>query len=190
MNAADQALAMLRFNWVHYNNPWCPPWACSDTLLQLKADSVLESEGMAALQKELTEPKTRGAPDCEARAQLFNRGSSVQLCLFGRVLCSHDADLQLRRTESAISCLDTDSSTPTLTFHFARLEPPLRAVDEKEEGFSVQPAVQSRYLGAAVPAPGPYDRSVMGHLVQSRRMLCSCDARTSWQEYVAGILPE
>ena len=46
-----------------------------------------------------TEPKTRGAPDCEARAQLFNRGSSVQLCLFGRVLCSHDADLQLRRTQ-------------------------------------------------------------------------------------------
>ena len=45
-----------------------------------------------------TEPKTRGAPDCEARAQLFNRGSSVQLCLFGRVLCSHDVDLQLRRT--------------------------------------------------------------------------------------------
>ena len=63
-------------------------------------------------------------PMALARAQLFNRGSSVQLCLFGRVLCSHDADLQLRRTESAISCLDTDSSTPTLTFHFARLEPP------------------------------------------------------------------
>ena len=48
-------LAMLRFNWVHYHKPWCPPWACSDTLLQQKADAVLESEGMAALQKELTE---------------------------------------------------------------------------------------------------------------------------------------
>ena len=32
-----------------------PPWACFDTLLQQKADSVLESEGMAVLQKELTE---------------------------------------------------------------------------------------------------------------------------------------
>ena len=48
-------LAMLRFNWVHYHKPWCPPWACSDTLLQQKADAVLESEGMAALQNELTE---------------------------------------------------------------------------------------------------------------------------------------
>ena len=56
-------LAMLRFNWVHYHKPWCPPWACSDTLLQQKADAVLESEGMAALQKELTEICTAAVSD-------------------------------------------------------------------------------------------------------------------------------
>ena len=56
-------LAMLRFNWVHYHKPWCPPWACSDTLLQQKADAVLESEGMAVLQKELTEICTAAVSD-------------------------------------------------------------------------------------------------------------------------------
>ena len=111
MNAADQALAMLRFNWVHYNNPWCPPWACSDTLLQLKADSVLESEGMAALQKELTEiqdkisktrnPRQEGhltvkrGPSCSIEVPRCSSASSDESCAVTTLICSCDARSQL-----------------------------------------------------------------------------------------------
>ena len=63
--------------------------------LLLKAVELSASEFVAMR-------RTRGMQSLRAflssknvmRAQLFNRGSSVQLCLFGRVLCSHDARQQ------------------------------------------------------------------------------------------------
>ena len=128
---------------------------------------------------------TAPATQARAQAQAAGAGADSGDCKPGLTSAQAEGAQTQGHCCSQVVCRvtvsDELSQTPTASS---------RAVDEKEEGFSVQPAVQSRYLGAAVPAPGPYDRSVMGHLVQSRRMLCSCDARTSWQEYVAGILPE